>query len=1293
MKQSATFLQSLQNRLKIGNRKGVHLNAIPSNSRYKLDISKLDILDASMSENFLKELFSKPNFKFKTRWNITKSILAEQKKEAEKVAKSFDNLINQTETIELEKGVNTFGFGYPLLIRKDKSDDKLTVAPLVIWSLYVKRGKEYNTWEIAKTENDPIYFNEILINHLQADAKISIDSISDEMLQDGFIDETELSKICSSVISALNMKLENDLVPAFTKASPILKKTDYEKLVTEKNNYIINSGLFSIFEVQKQSIIKNYDELLSNPDFNLDEEDVFETNFQPLTSVKTDPSQQNILNSLSKKNKIVIQGPPGTGKSQTLTAILINALENHKKTIVVCEKRTALDVLNEALKKKNLAQHCVLIRDAIKDRLTVVNSVRNRIENYGKKYYKVPSKTELNILHEKANKDISIINSNYQFLDQKLLGNYNWSDLVGLLLKIKNENPKISILGLDKNKFSFTLEELSATLEIIKNAERQYSEFQPIENNSIFNSEKLVGNIIQTEQQIHEDFKNYELLLNEIRDLETKCKEDYKEIRRRDFQNEIQKFEIANDDLSSIFFKNQNNNSFFNNESDGLIYQVISIFSNNHKNIIEDKERSKNLFVSLEKNDLGFKISEDFRTSKKALEFLLNNKESLQNQYFSKIDNEIAHLDLLALDSNYSTENILEFKKKGNDLKSKINNDFWLKNLNLGKNHQELFAEIERIISNKNTYLNQEKDVLGIEIKWNQFYSNLSDFQKIIIQELKNKNDWKSHFLYFYYNAILLKASSNLGLDCDYNNIQNISNELEHSQINYINEYWENEQVNVKNAFDQDKSNSLITEKLFNKRAGKKHKRLSLRQIVQTNKDLFTTFFPIILTTPDVCSNLFSNSDQYFDIVLFDEASQLRIEDTFPALLKGKQVIIAGDEHQMPPSNYFAKVFDGEIEDEDDLEDEISTVKKDDLLLSSESLLEFAGELNYDKRFLDFHYRSRHPYLIDFSNSAFYGNRLLPLPSKSEYIPIIYHNVEGRFIDYCNEEEALKVIEILENIENLPNGEKPSVGVATFNIHQRDYIRQKIYEKQQNNPAFNQLILELEKKGFFVKNLENIQGDERDIIVLSTTYGKGKNDIFVQRFGPINQSSKGYKLLNVIITRAKYKVIVITSIPEDKFINFKEYLEVEGNNKKAVFYAYLAYAKAVSENNDIERENILRALSSNENDKRKENATETENIFLDFVYGTLENNIPLQKNAKIGGYTIDILHEPKKIAFDCDGAKNKQSKEVYLEDLQKKQVLESLGYKYHVISSVDWYRNAEKEKLNFLKIFERINFC
>ena len=570
-----------------------------------------------------------------------------------------------------------------------------------------------------------------------------------------------------------------------------------------------------------------------------------------------------------------------------------------------------------------------------------------------------------------------------------------------------------------------------------------------------------------------------------------------------------------------------------------------------------------------------------------------------------------------------------------------------------------------------------------------------------------DKKDWSRVFLIYYLNTILtISANNSLPTnDRDHKELNKNLVGLDGEQIKYIKNYWFSKQISATRKFFM-KNPDLSVENLYNKRSSRKFKRLSLRQIVKFDQELFTTFFPIVLTTPDVSSNLFKGKDKYFDIVMFDEASQLKLEDNLPAMLKGKQIIVAGDEHQMPPSNYFSKIFDGTIDDENDIEEEEVKINKENTLLSCESLLDFATELNFDKKHLDFHYRSRHPYLIDFSNYAFYNRRLMPLPNTFDYIPFKYVQVNGAYLDHTNEAEAEAVLAIIENnINKMPNGEYPSVGIATFNIAQRNLIKSKIIERQKFDryASFNEKILELEENGLFIKNLENIQGDERDVIILSTTYGINKDGKFAQRFGPINHQ-KGYKLLNVIITRAKYKVYVCTSIPEQVFLNYKEYLTIEAsNNKRAVFYAYLAYSKAVSEGNNEQRLAILDSLSENSATKSSYDylVEDLESPFEEEAYSSLLEHFDADKiipQFQFAGFRIDLVYDSKiagipKIAIECDGANYHSSKEAYLHDSHRQKILEENGFVFHRIWSTNWWRNPKQETkrlVNFIKKNEKI---
>ena len=1319
------LLIELQNRLKVGSRRGVHLNAIPARSRYKFDLTRLSHIDENLPTNFINSLLTELPLKFKISWkdNVPdlNSLFEDDQTQLVKITKSFENLINQTDAIESEKGINTFGFGFPILVRRDQSDNKLTVAPILIWSLRIRRTKEFNTWEILRTEDDPIYINEVLINHLQNDSKIEINQISSEFLDDGLIDKSELLDICVNIIESINSSIPNDLRETFEKklneVKSIPEKKYYEKLpLTSNNSFIDFGGLFSIFEVQKQNIIHDYTNLLELKGATIDLEDMEEHTFQPISSVETDPSQQGILHSLKASRNILIQGPPGTGKSQSLTAILVNALENQKKTIVVCEKRTALEVLHNALNEKGLNYQCVLLKDIVKDRRVAVDSVRDRVDNSSYRRYRYThSKETLDNIIEKSKNLIDSINKKHKKLGANLVGNKNWTHIVGSLLSELKDNSEEYNLDLAKDTFSYESSELNQLLELIRIGQNLYDEFKPHLNLSFINSAKLVGdNPFIIEQQIEEDFSIYKKELKIILDDISSYEVEYYKIRNEQFN--LQKTSISDieNSIQNILTKHEANNDFFDEEkTNGFLFKTISIFSKEKKTTLTDQQTINTLFedYSLKTNHSKDFESINFSKSIKKNQDTLNNYKSIieriKNEFQSKIENEYKFLNLLkSTEKEFDTELLQIIKTNFSNLKTKIENQNWTNKEVNGDSHNVLSSQIQTLLDSKEEFFANENDLFSIEFKWFQFYNSLSADNKLIIDQLKEKTDWIKTFLIFYLNSMLVNsANTDLPInDNDHIELGKSLSKLEKEQIKYIREYWFSKQIDATRDFDN-KNPNLAVENLYNKRAGKRHKRLSLREIIKLDMDLFTTFFPIILTTPDVASNLFKGKNQYFDIVMFDEASQLKLEDNLPALLKGKQIIIAGDEHQMPPSNYFSKVFDGLIDDEDEFEDEIDKIKNDisNSLSDCESLLDFASELGFEKKHLDFHYRSRHPYLIDFSNYAFYNQRLKPLPNSFDYIPINYVPVNGTYSDTSNDAEAETILSIIDNnISRLPNGEYPTVGVATFNINQRNLILGKINDRRkfEKYRDFNDKIVELEENGLFVKNLENIQGDERDVIILSTTYGINKEGKFAQRFGSINHQ-KGYKLLNVIVTRAKYKVYVCSSIPEDVFLNYKEHLVNEGsNNRRGALYAYLAYSKAVSEQDNEARISVLNTLAVNSTKSTTiDNLNEDlESPFEEEVYEALTEHFE-EKNIipqlQFAGFRIDMVYDTKhiglpKIAIECDGASYHSSQEAYLHDSHRQKILEGHGFVFHRIWSTNWWRNPQKETKKLVEFIRSI---
>ena len=1312
--------QAFQNKLKVGNRRGVHLNAIPGNSRYKFDLARLATVFESLPERFILDLLTQKNmnFKFSVHDKTTSEtensfqnhpILDENKQEnlkeevnssftektekeqlLQKLAMSFDNLIFQNEVIQSEKGINTLGFGFPILIRKDVNDGQITAAPILIWSLKIKQTSEMNTWEITRNEDDPIYLNEVLMNHLQSDSEILLKPIPIEMLDDGKIDKPELHAICTEILMQLKVDQNIDfLLNNYEKIPPLKTKANYDKQLQNRGDALIEkSGIFSLFEVQKQNIINDYENLKTafvNNDFEGN------ANFQSITAVETDPSQQNILESLKQQSKILIQGPPGTGKSQTLTAILINALQNKQKTIVVCEKQTALEVLYNALEKYGLGKYCILIKDSVLDRKLVVDSVRNTIDhtNFKKKIDFYPESILSNQI-KNLEEDKSQINTIHQTLNQHLIEGLDFSEIVYKILNYKSLQNKIDI---NKLIFEFTNDEFLQLKHILDNGENIYLKFKPYRENYLYTDNIIKENPFVTQQKINESFAEYQKEWNEIETLLNDYEGFYYNKRKEEFTSQLEKAnQLINETEVITATLSENADEFNTEKTKSIFYKLFSLFSSakkktlkNQKRLLEISEQLKAL--SLHENFLPLAISSNLWQTKNEIIQYRTKTHQISNAFVSKIENDFKNIDVLNLfDKNVSNTVSDKINSKVSYLKSKIKDASLIQNTHFGTSFTDFKIALENIFKQYNAYNNNLENPFLLGYQWFAFYNSLNTFQKKCVTVLYDIQNWEASFLYEYFNLLLNhKASNNLNFnEKTYTDFRKNMLVFTPSQKNFIENYWDVSQQNAVKDFEH-KNKDITVANLYNKRKSTNHNRLPLRQIALKDVDLFTTFFPIILTTPDVCSNLFQGKNYYFDYVVFDEASQLKLEDNLPAVLKGKNVIIAGDEHQMPPSNYFSRVFDGSIEDEDDVEDEeIITFKN--AILNIESLLDFALEYQFDKNHLDFHYRSKHPYLIDFSNHAFYNSRLKPLPSFDKNRPIEFFEVDGIFHEHINKEEAQKVIEILENIQPKSNGTYPSVGIATFNITQRNYIRRKILEKQntEGNDVFKQKIIDLENAGLFIKNLENIQGDERDIIIISTTYGKKKDGKFLQSFGPINHT-KGYKLLNVIITRAKEKIYICNSIPSVFYSNYKEALAQEGaNNRRAVFYTYLAYCKAVSDENNQRRLEVLNDLDTY-GYKEKVDTNYIKNNFKEQVYTYLKEKLPTidcSLNYDFGGYPIDILLKPqnkKPIAIECMSKPLYKGNLGYLEDLHKEKILQNAGFEYIRIWSYSCWQNRELE--------------
>lgn len=309
--------------------------------------------------------------------------------------------------------------------------------------------------------------------------------------------------------------------------------------------------------------------------------------------------------------------------------------------------------------------------------------------------------------------------------------------------------------------------------------------------------------------------------------------------------------------------------------------------------------------------------------------------------------------------------------------------------------------------------------------------------------------------------------------------------------------------------------------------AEKRRRQKPLRKLFAEIPELLLTLKPCLLMSPLSVSQFLAAGLFRFDVVIFDEASQVLPEDAVGAIFRGDQLIVVGDREQLPPTSFFAAGISDAAWDGDGEEDEADAF---------DSILEECAAV-LDRSDLRWHYRSRHEHLIAFSNAEIYRN-LVTFPGASQegadqglefiYVP---DGVYDRSGSRTNRVEAKRVADLV--FEHVRRHPKRSLGVVTFSQAQQDAVEAQLRQMRLANPEMEPFFREDGEEPFFIKNLENVQGDERDTIILSVGYGKDPSGVLHMNFGPLN-STNGYRRLNVAITRAKYNLKLVSSIrPQD----------------------------------------------------------------------------------------------------------------------------------------------------------------
>lgn len=928
-----------------------------------------------------------------------------------------------------------------------------------------------------------------------------------------------------------------------------------------------------------------------------------------------DYAQESAIQKLNESGNLVIYGPPGTGKSQTIVNIISDALCKNKKVLVVSQKKAALDVVFNRLKTLN--SKCMFITDAEKNKVAFYercNQMHQAVMNSGKS---LETRADFDLVEEnikKEEKELQIISDT---LFTKTPFGLSLQEMYTNSAKIGKRSFDYVLYKLmlkNKELMAMDYKKLFSTLRLIRDKNKASLYYRYIE---LKKNNPLIDHI-KPDVEVH--------VINQL-------KTYIKEITARN----IVPFDTAKHPHARQLMIYMLENGVENIDDMKPLIKMITEVEN--KKLHSALNWSKVLFpaypfVKHKMNKKEEEITESFKSAMEDIENYISNYSLLnkvldRKGYLMTIDNLINGNSIFLRLLLNALEDYLEIRDvnvslQGLTEEEKVILNFAYENSKNARQYREIVDKILeiRVYHEAIKYEEINKDKL----------SKIIDFENIRNRILSLKKDEK-------------QISMNICLG------------------KFKDEYFEyyNNSPESKNYLYQ------IT---------KQQGLLPIRKMMDLYNDFLLKLFPCWLLSPESVSTIFPLKKEMFDIILFDEASQVFIENTLPTIYRGKAIVVAGDSKQLRPTATFVKRYMG-----NDSDDELDLATQ--AALEVESLLDLATS-RFTSTNLTYHYRSKNEELIDFSNYAFYDGKLQIAPNISKNVgnkPIERIKVNGKWLGRRNEAEADAVVALLKKlIKNKRN--KSSIGIITFNTEQENAIEDAIDEECQKDSAFRDAFIREQNRkennedtSIFIKNLENVQGDERDIIIFSIGYARNEYGKVVAHFGTLSVEG-GENRLNVAITRAKEKIYVVTSIEPEELL-----VEGSKNAGPKIFKSYLKYVRAVSNKKNKEAQFILDSFKPSLPQAQADEVVnqleyEIKEALVKLGY-SVETNLG-NTDYKLSLAVYDKARDRYLLGIECDYAAFKSSDSIMERDVYRNKFLESRGWSIMRVWSRDWWMNKEK---------------
>jgi len=1205
-----------------------------------------------------------------------------------------------------EQGVNLLYLALGMLRWYDNSDtETLRSAPLVLIPVSLERSSAQERFRMRYTGSE-IGANLSLQAKMKSEFNLSIPDMPEA---EEFDFQAYISEISKHIAKEKKWSIDSDAIElGFFSFGKFLIYNDLDsgiwpKTAKPESHPNINALLEAGFHEDVPE---------DEPDLDADTKanDLFRV-------VDADSSQLQAMLAVQDGGNLVIQGPPGTGKSQTITNIIANAVGQGKKVLFVAEKMAALDVVKRRLDNIELGMACLELHSHKTNKRDVLAELK-RVIDLGK-----PQTAKLELEIQMLEIYRAELNSYCRALNHPLAGSgLSAQQVIGFLLQIDRQVKDRNLLSLPIDHIGeWNAEQVRLAEEWADRIQARVTDIGAPAGLVFYGTQLMLvlphdkGALLQRMEAAHQAIKELCVLFNHIKDttgfavavndtelpaLETLLAKAAEAPDLNQLKINDPVWQSKAEDIKELLSTGAELEDLYRTYKDTFVAEAWS------QDILEIR---RNIVTYGDKWYKGLKS--DYRKSKQALASLL--KITLPDEASEKLKlvdaiSEARRLEHSLAQYDDFAKNLFgsRWLKQRSDLRSlraaadylsEITDPVLLAYL-IKLEAPAVAANFLTVVRNEVKMVNAQREqaLHALEMKtfpidftaqeetWKDWIGNFSELQLAIDWNQLCAQAEKEGFAFLATAAVnwddakdLLKVSLQktwyeyligqaFRRSPEIAQFERTSHEeiiAKFKKLDQVNLYYNRARVALKHWEGLPKGNAGGQVNVLKTEFNKKTRHLPVRKLVEEAGKAMQAIKPVWMMSPMSIANYLPPGVIDFDLVIFDEASQVRPVDAIGAIARGKQLVVVGDTRQLPPTSFFDKL-NTDIEEEDNVTADM------------QSILGMCDGQGAPTRMLKWHYRSQHESLITLSNHEFYEDKLVifPSPGSKQNLGLRFHHLPDAVYDRgktrSNPIEATAVAKaVISHATKYPG---QSLGVVAFSTAQAHAIQAALEVERKASPATESFFTGRPDEPFFIKNLENVQGDERDVILISIGYGRTEDGKVPMNFGPLNNEG-GERRLNVLITRAKMRCEVFTNITsEDIKVSESARLGIRALKSFLYFAQHARFDKP-----DALIPNEIRPFEEEVTDQLIKaghivrNKVGTPGFYLDLAVVDSENP---------GRYTLGII---------CDGKAYDSAASATDRDRLRTQVLELFGWNLYQVWSADWYRNPGRELTRLLAAVER----